>query len=458
MMTPGRTWCGRGEPPTPAGAGLARVEMVSHGEYLNAAATELSRAATPVQRDLRLYGIAASVRPMVGAAGSPLSAALGRLAEAARDAIGRGAASHTIADFLAQLKEGASALASAQSGDEQRIAERVVAAAAALAKLTKSQATRAMSAIVDEPAPRQTMPREPTPAPADAAAPTPAPAPPQVSSPPPSPASGLRPAEASGLRPAEAPVLGEADFATSFMTLDQLIAERGMPAGNLEEFLGLAPARTTGPREAGAMSKGEPAIVPIESLAPPVDDAVPAVQRGIRDAAPAGAEAAARRRQGRCRPPPCPAPRGVSISSNSVSAAAEPAAPPPASGGRIWQGLLGVAILACLPRVGPAGHRRRRSPRADPSRPPPPGTWPRCWPRPRLFPCAPSAGASSSPRARPSAGSSPSGAPSPSGSWPTTSCRPAPAKSCAPMPGRRSSGCRSAPCWPPSRSSASSTA
>src|SRR5439155_9504970 len=78
-----------GAAPAPSGAGLARVEMVSHGEYLNAAAAELGRAATPVQRDLKLYAIAASVRPMVGAGGSPLSAALGRLAEAARDAIGR---------------------------------------------------------------------------------------------------------------------------------------------------------------------------------------------------------------------------------------------------------------------------------------------------------------------------------------------------------------------------------
>ncbi len=275
----------QGEAPAPSGTGLARVEMVSHGEYLNAAAAELGRVATPVQRDLRLYGIAASVRPMVGAGGSPLSAALGRLAEAARDAIGRGAASHRVEDFINHIREAAAALAAAQSGDEQRIADRIGAAASSLAMLTASVATRSMPSIaaplVEEPAAASAgaAPAAPaTPAaPAAAAAPATAPAP----TPP--------PAAVRVTPPPSAPVLAEVDIATSYLTLEQLIAERGLPMGTLGELIaggvgaatpsgpvaGAEPApRTTVPRSMAPAPAGVPVslapeeagVVPVQSL------------------------------------------------------------------------------------------------------------------------------------------------------------------------------------------------
>ena len=246
----------QGTPPAPSGAGLARVEMVSQGEYLNAAAGELVKVTTPVQRDLRLYGIASSLRPMVGAAGSPLSNSLGRLAEAARDAIGRGAASHRVPEFTKLIGNAAHALVSAQSGDEQYIADRVSTAAQELSRLTASLATRslpAMAAVEETPAPVAAPVTE-------------------------HPAPSAQPPASSTQHPA--PVVGEADLATSFLTLEELIAERGMPLGSLDELLagGTAmlpptPQRTTDPRVASRMEALP--VVPVETLAPDEAGVVP---------------------------------------------------------------------------------------------------------------------------------------------------------------------------------------
>jgi hypothetical protein len=251
----------QGTPPQAVAPGLDRVEMVSHGEYLTAAAAELGKVGTPVQRDLRLYGIAASLRQMMGSDGSPLATALGRLAEAARDAIGRGAASRSIQDFIAGIAQAANALAGAQSGDEQTLAARIGAASDALVALTARSRTKFMP---------QTQEEEP----AAAAAP--------------------------GHRGTGAPVLGDADLATSYLTFEQLIAERGLPMGSLEELVaGGASAAAAEPSVSGrptparnaalmdprhtppmmaAVSKpapAEPPVVPIESLAPDDSDVVP---------------------------------------------------------------------------------------------------------------------------------------------------------------------------------------
>src|SRR4029079_2443755 len=67
--------------------------------------------------------------------------------------------------------------------------------------------------------------------------------------------------------------LGESDLATSYMTLDQLIRERGMPPGSLAELVAGTPmpgARSTGPRMAipAEPAPDEADVVPVESLAP----------------------------------------------------------------------------------------------------------------------------------------------------------------------------------------------
>jgi hypothetical protein len=61
-------------------------------------------------------------------------------------------------------------------------------------------------------------------------------------------------------------VLGEADLATSYLTLEQLIAERGLPLGTLEELIAGAAADAAG----SALP-----LVPIETLAPEEPEAVP---------------------------------------------------------------------------------------------------------------------------------------------------------------------------------------
>jgi chemotaxis protein histidine kinase CheA len=228
------------KPPAPQ-----KTEMVSHGEYLNAASAELSRADTPVQRDLRLFSVAVALRPLAPSDGSPLASGLGRFAEVAREAIGRLAASQATEAFVSQIRLAAAALTAAEREAETQLAVRIGQAADALAALGAKAAAAA--------------------APAGAAA---------------APSIGA---------------LGEADIATSYLTLEQLIADRGIPMGSLDELVegGTVGARaakeppppgrrTTGgraldamaPRKSGA-SAAEPPVVPIGSLAPDEPGVVP---------------------------------------------------------------------------------------------------------------------------------------------------------------------------------------
>ncbi|MFI5280356.1 MAG: hypothetical protein ACHQU1_07665 [Gemmatimonadales bacterium] len=213
-----------------------KSEMVSQGEYLNAVSAELSRAEGSVQRDLRLFGVAVALRPLAAADGSPLASSLGRLAEAAREAIGRGDASHASDAFISQIRVAAAALTAAEREGEAQLAQRLGQAADALAALGEKAAAAFAAAA-------------------------------------PPPAAGA---------------LGEADLATSYLTLEQLIAERGIPMGTLEELVdgGTVGARaateppkpgrrTTGGRAIDAMGEresgahaAETPVVPIESLAP----------------------------------------------------------------------------------------------------------------------------------------------------------------------------------------------
>jgi hypothetical protein len=96
----------------------------------------------------------------------------------------------------------------------------------------------------------------PPPAPVAAAPPQPAPPP-------------ERPRTTRRVEPAAAVPLREADLATSYLTLEQLIAERGLPLGTLAELLaGATPppaAAAAAPAPAG-LPAAEPDVVPIESL------------------------------------------------------------------------------------------------------------------------------------------------------------------------------------------------
>jgi len=241
---------------------LARVEMVSQGEYLTAAAAELSRVGSPVQRDLRLFGIAASLRPVAGGGGAPLPDALARLAEATREAIGSGAAGGNLDGFTTLIRSAASALVSAESGDERVLAARLAQSAEALAGL----ATAAPREATLEPEP------EPTWAPRPAAVESAAPPEPRVAPV----AAGVPEAFTA---PAAAPEDGT-DLAAAYLVLERLVSERGVPAGNLEELLGTrkpepALAAQAVAQESPAWLRGP--VVPVELLAPeeivvPVED------------------------------------------------------------------------------------------------------------------------------------------------------------------------------------------
>jgi len=225
---------GQAPAPAPSGQSYGRVEMVSQGEYLNAAATELSKAGEGVQRDLRLYAIAASMRPMMPAGGAPLASGIGQLAAAVRDAVGNGSASFSSMQFTTHLRLAADALASAGSGNEEELARRVREAASGIARLKATEATEAREATEETEAT------------------TPAAAVASVSS-------------VASLAPV-ASVASDA-LTASYMTLEQLMSE-GAPS-QLATLFGMRPTRKLESR-----ADDELPIVPVESLAPD-EDGVP---------------------------------------------------------------------------------------------------------------------------------------------------------------------------------------
>jgi chemotaxis protein histidine kinase CheA len=214
----------------PATGGLTRVEMVSQGEFLRAAATELRRATSPVPRDLRLFSIAAHLRPMVGGGGSPLASALSRLAESAREAIGRGGAGGDPTAFLAAMDEAADALSGAQSAEDAALAQRLIRAAESVAALAATTAAAPPS--------------------------VPAPAAPAVEA-------------AIPLAAPMAAAAEVADLSAGYRTFEQLLAERGLPLTSLDELLrgAVAPPAAAAARRPIATTRAV-APVPIEALAP----------------------------------------------------------------------------------------------------------------------------------------------------------------------------------------------
>jgi len=222
-----------------APAGLSRVEAVSQGEFLVGAASGLQRATSPVLRDLRLFGMAASLRPLAGAGGSPLAGALGRLADAGRGAIERGAAAANLNMFVALIAQAAETLRTAAAGDEAALGNALDAASAELNAL------------------------EVTPVAAPAAAAAPAETPTELP-------FLFTPAEAAASR---AEVAGAGTpLAAAYTEVARLTAERAIPPGALDELFGAPEEQEVVPIEALAPSEA-PAeegagVVPIEWLEP----------------------------------------------------------------------------------------------------------------------------------------------------------------------------------------------
>jgi hypothetical protein len=230
-----------GRPPA-EGVAPPRLELVSQGEFLAAAAGELGRAGSEIQRDLRLFVIGANLKPLMEANGSPLARSLAAFAEAGWWTIGTGAAAADPERFVEVVSDAAATLRGAETGDEQRLAQMLMAHASRL------------------------LLRLPYPAPEGGGA------------------GGVR---STAVRPLPDAVPHEGGgLAASWSTLEALIAERGLPTGTIQEFLAeptplrvsaAAPAPAPPPpaREAAGpptvpiaqlAPDGEPGVVPIESL------------------------------------------------------------------------------------------------------------------------------------------------------------------------------------------------
>jgi hypothetical protein len=243
-----------GTPPV-EGAAPPRVELVSQGEFLSAAASELGRAGSEVQRDLRLFVIGASLKPLIEADGSALARALAAFAEAGWWAIGTGAAAAEPERFVEVVSDAAATLRGADVADEWRIAQMLAA-----------HASRLLLRLPFPPP--AAAPVRPAAAPVVAGAP--------VTDLPAAPAA----VRSTAVRPLPPTVPSEGGgLAASWSTLEALIAERGLAPGPLEEFLAApvtvrvsaaAPVREAAlPAAAPAVpaAAAEPPIVPVEKVA-----------------------------------------------------------------------------------------------------------------------------------------------------------------------------------------------
>jgi hypothetical protein len=254
----------------PEGTAPPRVELVSQGEFLAAAATELGRATSEVQRDLRLFAIGASLKPLIEGDGSSLSRALAAFAEAGWWAIGTGAAAAEPDRFVEVMSDAASTLRSADSGDEPRIGQMLLAHASRL--LLRLPYPPPKEPLVGAPMrPAATIVATPTPV---RAAPPVVPAAPQrPAAPPPPRTTAIRPLP--DLVPAEG-----GGLAASWSTLEELIGGPATAPVSFDEFLAGAGARASAraarpvvPVE--SLAPDDRVIVPIESLAPSEPDVVP---------------------------------------------------------------------------------------------------------------------------------------------------------------------------------------
>jgi len=207
-----------GQPPDVGGSAPARLELVSQGEFLAAVAGELGRAGSAVLRDLRLFVIGASLRPLIETDGSVLGRSLAGFAEAGWWAIGSGSAAAEPERFAEVVSDAAEALRSADGGAEMRIAQ-----------LLDAHANRLLLHLQY-----------------------------------PLPEAAAQPAPSAPAAPAAA--VDEGGLPASWTTYEALIAERGLAAGSLDEFLGTARAPELPIVPIETLAPSEPEVVPIENL------------------------------------------------------------------------------------------------------------------------------------------------------------------------------------------------
>lgn len=126
--------------PVRRSSGLARVEVVSHGEHLRQAADGLERAPGATARRLRAYGLLASLRALGDAGTGPLGAAMARFAGAVRRALAAGLADDAPATLITALRQGGDVLVEATAANEPSLAERLEQVAADLGPVAPPRA------------------------------------------------------------------------------------------------------------------------------------------------------------------------------------------------------------------------------------------------------------------------------------------------------------------------------
>ena len=131
-------------------AELGRLELVSHGEHLRLAADQLERAQSSAQRELRAGTLAATFRALSAAGGGLLQEAVARFAAAARQAVGRDAASKQTGEFAAQLREAGVALSELDDANEGPTVERLGAITSVMYTLPSEGEPAAAAAATPE--------------------------------------------------------------------------------------------------------------------------------------------------------------------------------------------------------------------------------------------------------------------------------------------------------------------
>jgi len=263
-------------------AELGRLELVSHGEHLRLAADQLERVQSSAQRELRAGTLAATFRALSVSGGGPLQETVARFAAAARQAVGRGAASKQTGEFAEQLREAGVALSELDDANEGPTVERLGAITSVMYTLPSEAEPAAPAAAAPEAPAEGALSRPPADsvavAPPVAPVFEPAPVPQLVVTPPRPPAQAAPPVEPApeplttiepAAEPAPAPRSGGGeetpDLPGTWVRYQRYADTLGLGEPSLDELLAGPPADPTA-APAAREAPAEEVVIPIAQL------------------------------------------------------------------------------------------------------------------------------------------------------------------------------------------------
>jgi chemotaxis protein histidine kinase CheA len=155
----------RGTPPAGAAdrpEGLARAELVSHGEHLRQAADSLEHAPSATQRELRAHTLGGTFRALSaaggGGGGGPVAERVAEFAQAAREAVTSGIAVNNHVQFATEVRRAGEILSASGTGDETATAAALAAVTLAVRRLGGGKPA---AAPLPQPPPTPTKPPPP---------------------------------------------------------------------------------------------------------------------------------------------------------------------------------------------------------------------------------------------------------------------------------------------------------